>query len=260
LVVDFLNNAFEALLDCLVDKISDFCFRVDDIGSSLGSLSFEQSHFLLDDGFGFFGKSKLSRGCCWFGFIGFVGREDREVGVGVWVLNVDGWLIPGRVFGFLGWGNGALFGRGSEAFTKCLRIWRHGRFWDGAGLAIMSKAAGFWKVYEDAWGLDVGKEASNCLANPLDEILVVVFVGGDIPFADIVGLGGAWKDAYAWLVWTGFAQCPSWDQQWICCQGFHWIYFVCGEVEHRFEGPCCKGRREQRGSREWADRLLVFEK
>jgi hypothetical protein len=37
----------------------------------------------------------------------------------------------------------------------------------------------------------VRKEASDFFVDPLDEVLVVVFVGGDIPFADIVGSASA---------------------------------------------------------------------
>jgi hypothetical protein len=56
---------------------------------------------------------------------------------------------------------------------------------------MTSKATWFWKIVEDAGGLNVGKEDGNFFVDPLEEVLVVVFVGGDIPFANIVGSASA---------------------------------------------------------------------
>jgi hypothetical protein len=39
--------------------------------------------------------------------------------------------------------------------------------------------------------LDIGKEAGSLFVDPLDEVLVVVFVGGDVPFSYVVGSTGA---------------------------------------------------------------------
>ncbi len=39
--------------------------------------------------------------------------------------------------------------------------------------------------------MDIGKEAGNLFVDPLDKILVVVFVGGDVPFSNVICLAGA---------------------------------------------------------------------
>jgi hypothetical protein len=77
-----------------------------------------------------------------------------------------------------------------------------------AGLAVASKTAGLWEVGEGARGLDIGKETGNFVVNPWDEVLVVGFVGGNVPFSNVVGSAGAVDSMDARLfekeVWEGF--------------------------------------------------------
>jgi hypothetical protein len=68
------------------------------------------------------------------------------------------------------------------------------------GLAVTTEAAGFWKVYEEARGRDVVEKALQFSINPFDKVLVVVFVGGYIPFADAVGSAGAVGAGDSWML------------------------------------------------------------
>jgi hypothetical protein len=84
---------------------------------------------------------------------------------------------------------GSGLGQQSLSWGRCQSVC--GGFERMTTLAVMSEAAWFWKIIEDASGRNVRKEASDFFVDPLDEVLVVVFVSGDIPFANIVGSAGA---------------------------------------------------------------------
>jgi hypothetical protein len=55
--------------------------------------------------------------------------------------------------------------------------------------------AGFWEVNEETRGRGFVEEMDKFSINPFDEVLVVDFASGYIPFANIVGLRGAVKAA-----------------------------------------------------------------
>jgi hypothetical protein len=51
---------------------------------------------------------------------------------------------------------------------------------------VTSEAAGFRKVGEETGSGDFAKEAGHFGVDPFDEVLVVDFVGGYVPLADVV--------------------------------------------------------------------------
>jgi hypothetical protein len=87
-------------------------------------------------------------------------------------------------------GERACFGSCSVAVAESFGIRRHGRFLV-EDLAVTSKAAGFPEVGEETRSRDFAEEAGHFGVDPFDEVLVVDFVGGYVPLADVVGATGA---------------------------------------------------------------------